>query len=334
MRPIQRSSPSYLVPIVLGGGFLTLAGVCIVGTLWTLGVIDLPFLTRRAPEFVPPPGTVPVLLSVKPIPAYTRITRDHLFHLDGKPKLFYLTPEEIERSGIYADFGKLNGRVVSHDLREGYAMREKDFLPEGAREGIAGGTPAGKRSLTVDASKIAGIGGFKNGDHFDLVASYVMDLPTEDAKKRPGPITVVQLPGQKKYTISRVLVQDGVVVRGMTTQPTPKPNSTVPNSGKMTMVAIQEIILAVEPDEVAPITEAMNGATDLRAVHRSGQPTESSQSTDTPGTPIRPNPVVVIEVIRGGKTEYLSFLPRQASPPSPQNAPKYFAQSASQGAPR
>ncbi len=317
MRSIQRRSP--VGPALLGMGLLVLGVVGTVGVLWGLGKIELPFLARHA-EYTPPEGAVPVFLSLKPIPAYTRVSRDHLFTASGQPKLFYLPGAEVEKRGLLTDFNQILGRVVAHDHREGYGFREKDFLPEGTRDGIAGGTPPGKRSLTLDATKIAGINTLKTGDHFDLVATYLLDVPQDDPQhpRRPSEFS----PGQKKYAITRVLAHKGLVVQALATRSAPKANTTVQPSGKMTQIAVQEVVVAVEPEEATAVSEAMVGGTEIRAIHRSGHPDEASHTSLIPGTKTTANPHIVIEIHRGKEREFVSFpAPR---PPAPKAAPREF----------
>jgi hypothetical protein len=69
---------------------------------------------------------------------------------------------------------------------------------------------------------------------------------------------------------------------------------------------VQEIVIAVEPEEVPMISQALNGATELRAIHRTGHPAETADQSVTPGTQLPP-PDIEIEILRGGKRETVSF---------------------------
>ena len=68
------------------------------------------------------------------------------------------------------------GRVVNHEKQANYAFRETDFLPPGTRPGMVAGIPPGKRSYTLEVTKIKGIQSLKAGDRFDLLAT----LPVDD----------------------------------------------------------------------------------------------------------------------------------------------------------
>ncbi len=296
MRPQRRS---WLAPILLGSGLLTAGVGGTLGTLVATGVVPNPFFVKEEKTFQPPEGTVPVLLSVKAIPAYTKVTRDHLFEVTGKPKLFHLTPAEIETRGIYTDFNKILGRVTSHDVKPGYAFREKDFLPEGARDGVAGGTPAGKRAMVLDAAKLQGVHALRANDHVDLIATYPVDVAKPNNKNVIGEAENAP----KKQALVKVLVQDGVVILPVTTRQVPQPKST---SAKPVMMTLQEVVLAVEPTEIAAIGEALGAGAEVMAVFRSGQPGEPVKALPTPGSQPKAPPVR-IEVLQGETRQVFTF---------------------------
>ena len=72
---------------------------------------------------------------------------------------------------------KILGRVTAREKPAGYAFKERDFLPEGTSPGVVGGTPPGKRAITLDASKLKGVHDLNEGDHVDLLASVSVDMP-------------------------------------------------------------------------------------------------------------------------------------------------------------
>lgn len=275
-----------------------------IGGLWYMGV-PIPFLTRAQAEYVPPEGTLHVYLTVKEVPAYTRISREHLFDGSGKAKFLWLTPEDIEKSGgLITQRDDILGRVVSHDIRAGYGFTDKDFLPKGTRAGVEGGIPPGKRALVIDATKVHGIHALKLGDHFDLLASIMVE-----PAKGGGPLAP---PAEKKQAVVKALVQNGVVVKAVANRPpaqgTPKKSNDKP---------VEEIVIAVEPEEIAPLTAALAVGADIVAAYRSGHPDDAKLGKDvTPGTPppVRPT---TIEVIQGTHREIVSFYPppKVANPP-------------------
>ena len=98
-----------------------------------------------------------------------------------------------------------------------YCFTEEDFLPEGTHPGVAGGTPEGKRAITLDAGNLKGcVHELKEGDHVDLLASVPVDMPgAGHANSGRSGTNVVAAPDAlllPKRGLVRPLVQDGVVV--------------------------------------------------------------------------------------------------------------------------
>jgi hypothetical protein len=313
----KSAGPSTLSTLFLAAAVMLVGTALTVGGLWYVGWLNLPFLNRPR-DAGPPEGTVPVYLSVKEIPAYTRVTREHLFDAAENPHFFHLPPADVEQRGLITDFSKILGRIVAHDFRPGVGFRDKDFLPEGTRPGIVGGTPPDKRALVLDAAKIQGIYALKAGDHFDLLATVLV----EPVRAGGTHATIVGAPPAsepKKNAVVKPLVQNGVVVQPVAVRP------ALPGAAKkgQEKPPAQEIVIAVAPDEVAPLTQALAVGADIIAAYRSGQPTNGSTDDLTPGSP-PPPPTTTIEVIQNGKRELLTF------PAPPARAPAVTTSAAPQ----
>ena len=110
----MRPAPSRRSASPLKTGFLVLmtlllGGGATVGGLWAAGV-DIPFLKSK-PDYT---GMVAVPISTQRIPAYTRVTRDHLLIPEKSiPKYVYLPPEYVKAVGpsrrIQQDHGPRDG---------------------------------------------------------------------------------------------------------------------------------------------------------------------------------------------------------------------------------
>ncbi len=315
--PKVRSSPwRTLALLAVAGvaGLVLLAGG--LGYLHVAGYIDLPFLPRPRPMYVPQEGMVAVPLLARDVPPYTKITREFVLDKSGNPPVSYLHADEAERRGFMTDVREFMGRVSARELKAGYALKPDDLLPKGSRPGAPGGTPPGKRAMVLDASKIIGVYALRAGDRFDLIAS----VTVEPAKSQQGgAVTVVGGPAAhepKKRVVVKPLVQNGVVVLPVAYRAhlpgTPRKMLEKPGPA--------ELVVAVAPDEVAPLTAAMAMGAEIVAAYRSGQPEDSVQGAAlTPGTPPPAKPVMV-EVIHKGKREVLSF-PGAAAPPVSQPEP-------------
>ena len=289
--------PSPLTLLLLIVAVLVVGSAGTVGALWGMGV-PIPFLTPAKTEFVPPEGTLPVYLTVKEIPAYTRVSREHLFDSSGKPNVLWLTPEDIEKSGgLFTRRDDILGRVVAHDVRAGYGFTEKDFLPKGTRAGVEGGIPPGKRALVIDAAKVHGIHALNLGDPFDLLASVLAEPAKGSGSASPM--------AEKKQAVVKALVQNGIVVKPVGNRP---PAQGTP-AKKANDKPVEEIVIAVEPEEIAPLSAALAVGADIIAAYRSGHPDDAKVGkVETPGTPPPARPVS-IEVIQGNHRETVSFYP-------------------------
>ncbi|MGO8691932.1 MAG: hypothetical protein ACLQLG_20110 [Thermoguttaceae bacterium] len=269
-RSLWRTVLLALVAIVIGG-----AGT--VAALAVFKVIDPGKLAFwRTPERPIPADWIPIPLSARPIPAYTMVTRDYLLN----PKtaqwvLVYKPPKAVPQEVIIRLSGIL-GRVTAREKPAGYVFTESDFLPLGTRPGVVGGTPQGKRAITLDASKLKGAHDLSEGDHVDLLASVSVDMPGagRSGSGRMG-TNVVATPDMAflpKRSLVRPLVQDGVVVTPVRIRNVPISSSSLTQGMTTHTVPVQEIVLAVDPQEVAPLAEAMDLKYEITCVARSGRP--------------------------------------------------------------
>jgi len=286
-----------------------------VGALWFFGIILAQAQVKEAPNF---DGMVAVPVSARAIPAYTRLTREHLYDpAIGNFKVVYFPPDELNPE-LVTRIDKLLGRVLSHDKPTGYAFRAKDFLPEGTRPGVVAGISPGKRALNLDADKIKGIQPLKAGDHFDLLSS----LPIDD-KRNPAAGSLLA-PGLRqdpppKHALVQALVQNAVIVSPVTSRQIP--TSQAQGRGPAPTKLVHEVVIALEPREIAGLTGALALNAEIMCVVRSGRPDDPGESSLTPGT--TPPKRRFVEVIVGNKRQMVEFpLPpdegtEPESPPAP-----------------
>jgi hypothetical protein len=185
---------------------------------------------------------------------------------------------------------------------------------------MVAGIPPGKRAITLDAEKIKGVAGFKAGDHLDIVGT----VPLED-KRNGGAHGVVSVPAAAlrpmKHAAVLVLVQDGTVVSPVAVRHLP--------AGSSRTKTIQEVVIALDPNEIPKLTEALALNEEVTAVARSGRPDDSGVSSITPEMP--PPRVTVVETLVGNKRHLISFPedggaptitePSQPSPKPEEKAP-------------
>ena len=308
--------------------------IALIG-LWRFGLITVPaFRSTQASTA----GLVPVPTPARAIPAYTKVTRDHLWDPKSSRLTFIYLPPQSVTPEMLVNLSDVLGRVLDHEKPAGYVFTESDFLARGTREGVVAGIPAGKRAIRVPADKVEGLYGLRPGDRFDLVATLPIDTSRGGAQTfgNFGGVYGQQLALQarmsnwQKQATVRVMVQNGVVVEPMTTRQVPVFSNTLTQGGVTRMRPIQEIVIAVDPDEVARLTEAMAVDAKISTVPRSGRPDDPADSRTpdlkpvspftTPGagafsgassdsSPQSSAPFNVVETIMGPKRE-LTAVPR------------------------
>jgi Flp pilus assembly protein CpaB len=292
---------SLLVVALLGGGIAT------VGGLWAAGV-EIPFL-KRGPDVR---GKVRVLINPRPILAYTKLTRDDLLVPEtNSPKYMYRSPEEVKRLGLITDLDKIVGRVLDHDKPAFFAFVEKDFLPMGTRPGIVAAIPPGKRALTVDVTKIEGIHALKAGDRIDILSSTAIDMQKvlQRGSTSPGIGALhAGIMAQVKQARVRVLVQNGALLSPVRTRVIPITSNSLTQGSVTKTKPIQEAIIALDPEEIAPLTEAIAIEASITCVARSGLPEDPGEASITPHGVDPSEQVAVIERVVGGHREVF-FVP-------------------------
>lgn len=283
MRPFAPKRRWYQRPAVLTAGLVAAS----LPGLWLAGLLRIPWLAEKGPDYR---GMIAVPVSAQRIPRYTRITRDHLWDVQKmRLAVIHLPPGQVSKD-MFTDMRQILGRVLDHDKAAGYAFTERDFLPPGTRPGLVAGIPAGKRAVRVEADKVSGIFGLQPGDRFDLVSAVPLDVGRGQAQSfgAAGGVYGRQLDLQarlsnwQKQATVRVIVQNGVVVEPMITRQIPVFTRSLTQGGVTRTRPIQEIVIAVDPDEVAPLLESLAVDAEIACVPRSGRPDDPLMSR-TPG---------------------------------------------------
>jgi Flp pilus assembly protein CpaB len=282
---------------------------------------------------------VAVPIAAMRIPNYTKISRDHLWDATNQRFAVVYVPPEAVAKDMLVNRSDILGRVLNHEKQAGYVFTEADFFEKGTREGIVAGVPPGKRAIRVEASKVEGLYGLQPGDRFDLVASLAIDASRGSGA---GSFNIGGAYGQQlalqarlsnwqKQATVRVLVQNGMLVEPMTTRQIPFFSNTLTQGGITRMRPIQEIVIAVDPDEVVKLTEAMAVEAKISTVPRSGRPGDPVDSVTPDLQPVNPftgpgfgltnasdpagsssaqAPFAMVETIIGGKRE-LTAVPKR-----------------------
>jgi Flp pilus assembly protein CpaB len=266
--------------------------VVIVGLLLAFGLLDLSKFRSNERSTA---GLVAVPTPAKTIPAYTRVQRDHLWDpVNGRLAMIYLPPRAVTRE-MLVNISDVIGRVLDHDKAPGYVFTESDFLPRGTREGIVAGIPAGKRAVRISADKVDGLYGLHAGDRFDLLAT----MPINASQGGGQTFNFAGVYGQElalqarlsnwdKQATVRVIVQSAVIVQPMTTRGIPIYQTSLSEGSATRVRPVQEAVIAIDPDEVALLTEAMAVDARLTTIPRSGRPDDPVNSRTPDLRPVSP----------------------------------------------
>jgi Flp pilus assembly protein CpaB len=276
-----------LNPVALG---LIVLVTAFVG-LSIAGVVD-PLKAFRGKSPPDRRGLVPIPSSAMVIPAYTKITRDHLWNGQaGEFSVIYLRPEQVPPD-VFRTVNAIIGRVMDHDKPAGYVFTESDFLPKGTHPGLTAGIPPGKRAMRIPVDRIPGLVELQLGDRFDLVATQAID--PSGVSMSAGGLYGRQIDAQarmmnlQRQATVRVVVQAGDVVEPMRTRQVPVANSSLTSGLTIRTKPVQEVVIAVYPHEVARLTEALAVGSEIACVPRSGRPDDPHDSITPDSMPISP----------------------------------------------
>jgi hypothetical protein len=282
-RPLWRTVLLAVLAIV-GGGAVTVA---LLGATKKMDLGSLAFWREKAKPV--PDGYVPIYVNVRPIPAHTIVSRDHLIDpKTGTWAVVWVDPREVPKDAI-KDMRKIYNRVTARDKPALTDFKEKDLLPEGSKPGIAGGTPLGKRAITLDAAKLKGVHELHEGDHIDLLASVAVDMPgaghSNSGRSGNNFVAAPDALLLPKRGFVRPLVEDGVVVSPVKIRNAPTTVSSLTQGATTRTVPVQEIVIAVAPEEVRLVAEAIDLKYEITCVARSGRPAPVAQSPPAPAHP-------------------------------------------------
>ena len=348
IRPVSPKSPPSIA-----GRFMAstvIAGLLLVtATVYTVvnGELRVPFVEGALFRFgndaaaaetvaAPAPNSVSVYASSRTLPAYTKITRDHLMTADG-PFTIPVDAAVAAKSGLFrkgVEVQKLLGRVLKKEKPAFYAFSERDFLPKGTRPGVNAGIPPGKRGVWIDVSKVTGLADLRAGDRIDLVAATAASkqntLDTGVLGKVADSVLKARLTAAANESQRKAAASSWVVAREAQviapTRSRPQPNA----GSKRGAATIDEAFLAISPDDVPRLSQALAQGVTILAAPRSSQPNaapveiEDQMPEDATATLRRmlagegdgAGTMQMVEVIRGAARETVT-VPREESQKGP-----------------
>ena len=190
----------------------------------------------------------------------------------------------MEDVGVLVDARDIVGRVLARSKSPGYVFTDDDFLPEGTRPGLVAGIPPGKRAMRIEVEKVEGIVGLLPGDRFDIIAALPVGSKGAGIKLPYSGVFADQMNAQTELSgLGRqarvdVLVQGGVVVSELQTRQVPIARATLTQGTTVRTVPRQEMVIAIDPEEVAPLMESIAVEAQITCIARSGRPDDPTDS--------------------------------------------------------
>ena len=178
--------------------------------------------------------------------------------------------------------GDLIGRVLRRDKTAGMVLTERDFLPEGTKPGFSAGIPPGKFAITIPTEKIPGLAQLRHGDRFDFMVSLTNsdgDQAISNSEPaalfggiKPPSLRVSQL--SRQHGVKRLVTGGQLIAltQGKTQSTTGANGLTVKPSGRNSSKSTTYAEIAIDGEEIGPLTEAISLQTPMTCIIRSGRP--------------------------------------------------------------
>jgi Flp pilus assembly protein CpaB len=265
--------------------------VGVLAILHFSGVYRLPVFAKaedgdEGRRNVLPEGMVLVPALARPLEAYSQVQGPDLFVANRQAWAEVPLPRErVAEAGILTDRKDIIGRVLRKDKAAGRVFTEDDFYPEGTRPGLTAGIPPGMRAVRIEASRIEGIHGLARGDLVDLVYSFPIESRESDGFELPQIVGVrgaememrQRLANPEKQSTVRIAARGAVIVEQLSARDIPTFSTSLVRGTVSRMRSVQEVVLAMMPEEAVALTAALESGATLRAFPRSGR-------SDDPGT--------------------------------------------------
>ena len=209
----------------------------------------------------------------------------------------------IDLGGAKMNINDIIGRVVKKDKRAGLGFRDDTFFPPGTPEGIAGATPPGMRTITLDATKLTGVHSLNAGDRIDLMASVAESQATTDSKVPSGDVnrligaTQSNKRGEDQATQPFLLAQDAVVLKPVYVRNEAEASASLTQGKRIQNVPKYEVAIAVKTDDVIPLQSALHKQLAITCIARSMQPGADTQVVATVQSDMVRVPVTVRAIL-------------------------------------
>ncbi|WP_158222789.1 hypothetical protein [Rhodopirellula sp. MGV] len=270
---------SLLPTLFIGGTAIGMLGLAGLFVAWSMGMFE----SKRELE-IDRTGQLAFPALAQPVPAFEAISREHLINpRTGQLNVVWLPEKTAEVAS--RNLGDIVGRVLGRDKGAGMVLTEHDFLPKGTSPGISAGVPPGKFAVTIAAKEIPGLEQLRHGDRFDLMIA----LKPSDVEKhelignsepaavfggiKPPSLRVGML--SRQHGVKRLVAGGQLITLLQGKQQSTKGSSGLtvkPSSRQATALTTTYAEIAIDEEEVGPLTEAISLHTPMTCVVRSGRP--------------------------------------------------------------
>jgi Flp pilus assembly protein CpaB len=280
-------SPLAVGILMLGLGGVVFAGFAVAGKLpWQRHTIS-----------PPEPGMVRVWIAARQIPEFATVTPQYLYNPVIGMAAFQDVPESrASKQWLVGQKGaaEIIDRILAKSKQAGQPFTESDFLPKGTLPGIVAAIPPNSRALTLEAGKLKGVDMLQAGDHLDLLASVPIDQLLSVFGHNQSRGTAALLTNTKSsnaaphLTETLMIAHDAMVVSPLTTRNRPIASSSLMGGNTVHSVPVQEVVLAIDRQDVQLVTEARSAGLEMDCVARSGRPNSNDSFIAPPGMKLVP----------------------------------------------
>lgn len=225
-------------------------------------------------------GLHPVVAPVRAVSAYAAIRQEDLVDpVSGRLNSYYFQPDAIDRQWL-TGFGDLVGRVLRRDVAPGEPIKEADLLPLGTRPGVVAGAPEGTVVIHAAGDRLPGVDNLVIGDYLTIYQSLAQEIrpayPAHEwATIQGGKRSLDDAALQETLQSGVRVIASDVVFLGRKDSPEPVSD---------TEGATLTYVLAVPPERVVPVTQALTGSDSLSV-------TAQPAAKNSPGSrPLRQSP--------------------------------------------
>ncbi len=252
---------------------------------------------------VAPPGKVAAPVAPRALPGFEALTKESLINLETRREAWrVLDAQTVAAEHVITDPDLLVGRVLNREKRQGEAFVEADLLPAWVKPGLAARVPSGKRAVVV--------GLFEQETEEKVERALYSETKTKTERRRASIEGLEQVTegAHIDLLVSRpVQYGSNIVVHAVGTARANRFHvASIIRDGILAYRTPTDAVLAVDPEEVVPLQEALASHAGVRAVLYSAQSPDTKSEPPLAGSDGTER-ASTIEMMTGTKREMFLF---------------------------